>query len=148
MNYICAEDSEAGNPRQASAVKMFELTASISLDPAEANSGDEVTLKARDFGGALTSISLGPDKTWTPTADATDTGYFPIKEITNNNKDYTFDVPGGLSGVIQVSAKRDKTRKTANLTITPSSLTLNQTEVAPNESIIISGSGFSDGKTY
>ena len=144
VNYICAEDSEAGNPRQASAVKPFDLTASISLDPAEANSGDEVTLKARDFGGALTSISLGPDNTWTPTADATDTGYFPIKEITNNNKDYTFDVPGGLSGVIQVSAKRDSTRKTANLTITPSSLTLNQTEVAPNQSIIISGSGFSD----
>ena len=147
MNYICAEDSEAGDPRQASAVKTFDLTASISLDSTEADSGDEVTLKARDFGGALTSISLGPDKTWTPTADATDTGYFPIKEITNNNMDYTFDVPGGLSGVIQVSAKRDSTRKTANLTITPSSLTLNQTEVAPNESIVISGSGFSDGAT-
>ena len=143
VNYICAEDSEAGNPRQASAVKTFDLTASISLDPAEADSGDEVTLKARDFGGALTSISLGPDKTWTPTADATDTGYFPIKEITDN-KDYTFDVPGGLSGVIQVSAKRDSTRKTANLTITPSSLELSKTEVAPNESIIITGSGFNE----
>ena len=33
MNYICAEDAEAGNPRQASAVKVFDLTASISLDP-------------------------------------------------------------------------------------------------------------------
>ena len=68
VNYICAEDTEAGNPRQASAVKMFDLTASISLDPAEANSGDEVTLKARDFGGELDSISLGPDKTWTDDA--------------------------------------------------------------------------------
>ena len=140
MNYICAEDSEAGNPRQASAVKTFDLTASISLDPTEADSGEEVTLKARDFGGALTSISLGPDKTWT--ADATDTDAFSVDKDDN---DYTFDVPGGLSGVIQVSAKRGSTRKTANLTITPSSLTLNQTEVAPNQSIIISGSGFNDG---
>ena len=60
VNYICAEDSEAGNPRAASAVKMFDLTASISLDPAEANSGDEVTLKARDFGGALDFHKPGP----------------------------------------------------------------------------------------
>ena len=140
VNFICAEDSEAGNPRQANAVKVFDLTASISLDPTEADSGDEVTLKARDFGGALTSISLGPKKTWT--ADDTDTDAFSIKEIDGN--DYTFEVPGGLSGVIQVDAIRGKTRKTANLTITPSSLTLNQTEVAPNQSIIISGSGFSE----
>ena len=142
VNYVCAKDSEAGNPRQASAVKTFDLTASISLDPTEADSGDEVTLKARDFGGPLTSISLGPDKTWT--MDITVPNGFPIKEITNNNMDYTFDVPGGLSGVIQVDAKRGSTRKTASLTITPSSLTLNQTEVAPNQSIIISGSGFND----
>ena len=139
VNYICAEDSEAGDPRKASAVKPFKLTASISLDPAEADSGEEVTLKARDFGGALTEISLGPDQTWT--ADDTDTDDFSVKKEDN---DYTFEVPGGLSGVIQVAAKRDSTRKTADLTITPSSLTLNQTEVAPNQSIIISGSGFSE----
>ena len=65
-----------------------------------------------------------------------------INDIEDN--DYTFKVPGGLSGVIQVAAKRGSTRKTADLTITPSSLTLNQTEVAPNQSIIISGSGFSE----
>ena len=140
VNYICAEDSEAGAPRPASAVKLFKLTASISLDPAQANSGDEVTLKARDFGGALTQISLGPDKTWT--SDASVTNDFEIKTIEGD--DYTFEVPGGLSGVVQVAAKRDTTRKTADLTVTPSSLTLSETEVAPNQSIIISGSGFSE----
>ena len=139
VNYICAVDSEAGNPRQASAVKTFDLTASISLDPTEADSGEEVTLKARDFGGELDSISLGPDKTWT--ADTTDTNAFSVEKDGN---DYTFDVPGGLSGVIQVSAKRGSTRKTANLTITPSSLTLSKMEVAPNQAVVISGSGFSD----
>ena len=142
VNYICAEDTEAGNPRQASAVKTFELTASISLDPTQADSGDEVTLKARDFGGALDSISLGPDKTWT--AVTTDTDAFSVKK---DDDDYTFDVPGGLSGVIQVDAKRGSTRKTANLTITPSSLTLSQTEVAPNQAVVISGSGFSERAT-
>ena len=64
--------------------------------------------------------------------------------VDKDEDDYTFEVPGGLSGVIQVAAKRGSTRKTADLTITPSSLTLNQTEVAPNQSIIISGSGFSE----
>ena len=73
--------------------------------------------------------------------DATDTDAFSIDK---DDDDYTFDVPGGLSGVIQVAAKRGSTRKTADLTITPSRLTLNQTEVAPNQSIIISGSGFSE----
>ena len=143
VNYICAEDSEAGNPREASAAKPFELTASISLDPVQANSGDEVTLKARDFGGPLTEISLGPDKTWT--AVTTDTDAFSIKTIESN--DYTFEVPGGLSGVVQVAAKRGTTRKTADLTVTPSSLTLSLSEVAPNQSIVISGSGFAE-KSY
>ena len=68
------------------------------------NSGDEVTLKARDFGGALTSISLGLCQDLDCGSHG-DTNDFEIKEIDGN--DYTFDMPGGLSGVIQVDAIRD-----------------------------------------
>ena len=53
-------------------------------------------------------------------------------------------MPGGLSGVVQVSFKQGGDTKRGTITVDPSSLTLNQTEVAPNQSIIISGSGFSE----
>ena len=141
VNYICAEDSEAGAPRQAMAVKVFDMTASVSIDPTSAASGEEVTLKARDFGGPLDSISLGADATWyaDSRADA-----FTVKEI--DGDDYIFDLPGGLSKSIQVAVKRGSTRKTTTLSVTPSSLTLSSTEVVPNETIIISGKGFSEDK--
>ena len=141
MNYICAEDSEAGNPRPASAVKVFDMTATVTIDPTSAASGEEVTLKARDFGGPLDSISLGADATWyaDSRADA-----FTVKEI--DGDDYIFDLPGGLSKSIQVAVKRGSTRKTTTLSVTPSSLTLSSTEVVPNETIIISGKGFSEDK--
>ena len=141
VNFICAVDSEAGDPRLAMAVKTFDLTASVSIDPTSAASGEEVTLKARDFGGALTEISLGADKTWTNDGDNTNDA-FRVKEIDGN--DYIFDLPGGLSKSIQVAAKRGSTRKTTSLSVTPSSLSLSSTEVVPNETIIISGKGFSE----
>ena len=146
VNYICAVDSEAGDPRLAMAVKTFDLTASVSIDPTSAASGEEVTLKARDFGGPLTEISLGADHTWTN--NDVDDDHFKVKEI--DKDDYTFDLPGGLSKSIQVAAKRvvdgKTTRKTTSLSVTPSSLSLSSTEVVPNETIIISGKGFSEDK--
>ena len=143
VNYICAEDSEAGAPRQAMAVKVFDMTASVSIDPTSAASGEEVTLKARDFGGPLDSISLGADDTWTNDSDNTNDD-FAVKEI--DGDDYIFDLPGGLSKSIQIAVKRGSTRKTTTLSVTPSSLTLSSTEVVPNETIIVSGKGFSEDK--
>ena len=140
VNYICAADSEAGNPRLASAVKKFIMEASVSISPATASYGDEVTLKPRDFGGDLDSISLGATCTWTAAA-GNDDCFTP----TRDGSDYVFDLPGGLDEQIQVAAKRGTTRKTATLTVGASNLSLSKSEVAPNESIVISGNGFNNG---
>ena len=145
VNYICAEDSEAGDPREAMAVKVFDMTATVTISPTSAASGEEVTLKARDFGGALSEISLGADATWTNDGDNTNDA-FAVKEI--DGDDYIFDLPGGLGKSIQVAAKGPdgKPRKTTTLSVMPSSLTLSNAEVVPNETIIISGKGFSEDK--
>ena len=144
VNWLCAVDSEAGNPRMASAVKAFELTPTVSVDPESGSYGDEITLKARDFGGKLTQISLGPNNVWR--ADGTcpedKTCNFDVDEDDN---DYTFELPGGLDSRIQVAAigpEPDKTRKTATLTVEPSSLDLSLDAAVANDSIIIEGRGF------
>lgn len=138
VNWLCAVDSEAGAARMADAVKGFELTATVTVDPTSGSYGDEITLKARDFGGALDSIDLGPSHTWTNDGDNSNDDF--SVEIDSN--DYIFDLPGGLDSRIQVAAERGSTRKTTTLTVEPSSLKLSQTSVVANDSIIIEGRGF------
>ena len=145
VNYLCAADSEAGNPRFASAVKVFELTPIISVDPTSGSYGDEITLKARDFGGQLSEISLGPTHMWTNDGVAND--HFSVSIHSN---DYKFKLPGGLDEQIQVAAKGPApkhTRKTTTLTVEPSHLKLSKSEVVANDSIIIEGRGFDDEAT-
>ncbi len=144
VNYICAADSEAGNPRFASAVKEFELEASVSVSPTSASYGDEITLKPRDFGGDLSEISLGATCTWTAASGDTDC-FTP----TRDGSDYVFDLPGGLDASIQIAVKGPggSPRKTTSLSVEASTLKLSQSEVAPNASVIISGSGFTENST-
>ena len=144
VNYICAADAESGNPRFASEVKVFELEPSVTVSPASASYGDEITLKPRDFGGSLTQISLGPNHVWNsdgscPAGATCD--FTPERD----GSDYVFDLPGDLDVQIQIAVKGpapDNTRKTTTLGVVASGLKLSKTEVAPNESVIISGSGF------
>ena len=133
VNYICAADNESPSNRLASAVKVFDVTPSLTISPDSVSSGEEVTLKPRDFEDATAeeplAVSLNGGTAFVPKADGSD---------------YVFDMPGGLSGVVQVSFKQGGDTKRGTITVDPSSLTLNQTEVAPNQSIIISGIGFSE----
>ena len=133
VNYICAADNESPSNRLASAVKVFDVTPSLTISPDSVSSGEEVTLKPRDFEDATAeeplAVSLNGGTAFVPKADGSD---------------YVFDMPGGLSGMVQVSFKQGGDTKRGTITVDPSSLTLNQTEVAPNQSIIISGSGFSE----
>ena len=143
VNYICAKDDESdGGNRYASAVKPFKLTDSLTISPDAASPGDEVTLKPRDFvSDNLVSVNLGGQAT----LDCCDRGD-PVQE---DGSDYVFDMPGGLpSGMLRITVEYDDGAKaTASITVDPSNLELSETEVAPNQSIIISGSGFSEGKT-
>ena len=148
VNYICARDDDAPDNRTADAVKTFDMTPSLSVSPDSANSGEEVTLKPRDFDGDVITVSL--DGTETATFDGstdppTTTGDFTLMK--DGTSDYTFDMPGGLSGTVQVSFNQGDDTKRTTIVVDPSNLELSKAEVAPNETVIISGSGFSEGKT-
>ena len=129
VNYICATDNEAPANRVSSAAKMFDLTPSITVSPSEVSSGDEVTLKPRDFEDGTASVSLNGEK---------------IPTLEMEDPDYVFDMPGGVSGVVQISFTQGEDTKRTTITVNPSKLELSKTEVAPNESIIITGSGFNE----
>ena len=139
MNYICAADNESPLNRLASAVKVFDVTPSLTISPDSVSSGEEVTLKPRDFSSGIIEVSLDGDEDATYPA-ATDDDF----EIEKDDSDYVFNMPGSLSGVVQVSFKQGGDTKRGTITVDPSNLKLSKAEVAPNETIIISGSGFSE----
>jgi len=163
VNHICAVDSEAGNPRFSSDIDTFDLEPSVSVSPDSANFGDEITVKPRDFMEDITSITLGPRHSWLASESDSHghckTGYdageeradktirFCLNEI--DGSDFIFDLPGGLDERIQIAVtdadgdyKGDTKR--IYMGVVASSLELSQAEVAPNASIIISGSGFTE----
>ena len=142
VNYICAADSEAGSPRMASAVKVFDLEPSVTVSPDSANFGDEVTVKPRDFTDAISSITLGTSCAWTAAGGDTDC-FTPERD----GSDFVFDLPGGLDERIQIAVTDGNDTKRIYMGVVPSSLSLSQTEVAPNASIIISGSGFTENSS-
>ena len=144
VNYICARDDDAPKNRTADAVKTFDMTPSLSVSPDSANSGEEVTLKPRDFDGGVVTVSLDGKETATfdgSTDPPTTGGDFTLMK---DGSDYTFDMPGGLSGTVQVSFNQGDVTKRTTIAVDPSNLDLSKAEVAPNETIIISGSGFSE----
>ena len=146
VNWICAKDSESdGGNRYSSDVDGFEVKDSLSITPEAVASGEEVTLKPRDFmsSATLKYVYLGgtePENTLMyGGSDA------PVQA---DGSDYVFDMPGGYSGSLRITVLYgDGASATATITVEPSSLTLSITEVAPNQSIVISGSGFSE-KSY
>lgn len=142
-NYICVRDDNAPTRRISSAAKQFELQHSIAAEPADVASGEEVTVKLRDYpsGATVTSISLDGKRTLTPGSSATTTTF------ERDGSDLTFEMPGGVSGTVEISVTAEgASNKDTTITVNPSSLDLSQTEVAPNASVIISGSGFNEGK--
>ena len=146
VNWICAKDSESdGGNRYSSDVDGFEVKDSLSITPEAIASGEEVTLKPRDFmsSATLKYVYLGgtePENTLMyGGSDA------PVQA---DGSDYVFDMPGGYSGSLRITVEySDGAKASETITVEPSSLTLSITEVAPNQSIVISGSGFSE-KSY
>ena len=62
VNYICAADNKSPSNRLASAVKMFDVTPSLTISPDSVSSGEEVTLKPRDFNSGIIEVSLDGDR--------------------------------------------------------------------------------------
>ena len=101
----------------------------------------------RDFSafskaGDVTEVSLAGDKRWMSSNDDEDND-FDVK-VSHDDKELTFEMPGGVSGSVEISITVADTKKQATITVNPSTLTLSKSEVAPNQSIVISGSGFSE----
>ena len=142
-NYICIRDDNAPDRRLSSDVDPFELQHSIAVEPSEVASGEEVTVKLRDYKKpyTVTNVSLDGKKN-------SDAGNFDISPNNGgtNPTEVTFDMPGGVSGTVEVAVETDgPSDKSTNITVNPASLSLSTSEVAPNASIIISGSGFNEG---
>ena len=136
-NYICIRDDNSPERRMSASAKAFDLQHSIDVSPDSVVSGEEVTIKLRDYpsGYVVTNVSLDGKKN-------SNEGHFDIDQ---DGSELTFEMPGGVSGTVEVAiVATGASNKTDTITVDPSSLTLNQTEVAPNQSIIISGSGFSE----
>ena len=145
VNHICAADAEAGATRYSSDIDTFDLEPSVTVSPDSASFGDEVTVKPRDFMRDISMITLGPTCSWT--TDGGDDNCFSTSKDKDGN--YEFELPGGLDERIQIAVtdadgdyKGDTKR--IYMGVVASSLDLSQTEVAPNASIIISGSGFTE----
>ncbi len=146
VNWICAKDSESdGGNRYSSDVDGFEVKDSLSITPEAVASGEEVTLKPRDFmsSATLEYVYLGGTG-----EDDTLMCCGSDDPVQADGSDYVFDMPGGYSGSLRITVQySDGAKASATITVEPSSLTLSLTEVAPNQSIVISGSGFSE-KSY
>ena len=144
-NYICMVDDNSPTKRMTT-VEQFEMEASVAASPAEVNSGDEVTVAIRDFedfdsADDVKSVELAGEKVWTSASGDTDN--FVVR-VDVNDKELTFDMPGGVSGSVEINVKVGDTSKQTSITVNPSGLVLSKAEVAPNESIVITGSGFSE----
>ncbi len=142
VNHICAADFEAGNPRFSSDIDTFDLEASVTVSPDSANFGDEVTVKPRDFVDPISSITLGQTCAWTAASDDDD-----CFDVERDGSDFVFDLPGGLDERIQIAVTDGDQTKRIYMGVVASTLELSQTEVAPNASIIISGSGFTENSS-
>lgn len=151
VNYICAADFEADKPRFAREVKSFDLEGSLTVSPASASYGDEITLKPRDT-GAVTQINVGPRHVWNSDGSCpTDSRKICMdkNDIVKEDSDYVFDLPGGLDERVQIAVIAAAGTERVYLNVEASSLRLSQSEVAPNASVIISGSGFTeDARIY
>ena len=163
-NYICIRDDNSPTRRLSIDTDPFDLQHSIAVEPADAVSGEEVTIKLRDYpkGYQVERVVLDGKKFWyrvdpvdDPSTTNVNEGRSDDFDVSPNGSELTFEMPGGVSSDVEVSViatvpdgddddtDRDSiSSKQATITVNPSSLDLSQSEVAPNASIIISGSGF------
>ena len=136
-NYICIRDDNSPERRMSASAEAFDLQHSIDVSPDSVVSGEEVTIKLRDYpsGYVVTNVSLDGKKN-------SDEGDFDIDQ---DGSELTFEMPGGVSGTVEVAiVATGASNKTDTITVNPANLKLSETGVVPNEVIIISGSGFNE----
>ena len=133
VNWICMVDGEGR--WSTNDAEDFSLDPSIRVSPKTANVGDTVTLFAQDFpSGAAAAAAAEPIELAGQEISST-SGNIGA----DGSGTATFVVPGWAEGTLRVDAWGENTK----LTVIGSSLNISKSEALPNESLTISGDGFS-----
>ena len=146
VNQICMVD---GENRYSSDIDDFNLEPSIRVVPRSVSSGDTVNVFAQDFpgGGGFTELKLAGQVVNMSSATVNAVAV-RATSLTDGSGTATFDVPGSvggkpLQGTVRIDAKWGGTSKNSTITVAGSELTASVSDVLPNETITISGNGYS-----
>ena len=140
-NHICMADGEGRKSKTD--VEDFNLEASIKVVPSSVTTGDTVNVFAQDYqnqGQGFTQLKVAGE-------------VIPVSFIQSSriigmdgSGSVTFEVPGGLEGVLRVDAQwgmdPNDVSKNSKITIAGADLNASKTDVRPNDTITITGSGF------
>ena len=145
-NYICMVDGEGR--MSDTDVEDFKLEPSIKVVPSSVNSGDTVNVFAQDFPagtGGFVELKIGGMRLW-EVVDTDDTpnvvDVSPSSIRTDGSGEVTFEVPGGLEGVLRIDAKWGSVNEDSKITIAGGDLSVSKTDALPNDTITITGNGF------
>ena len=134
VNYICMVDGEGR--MSDTDVEDFKLEPSIKVVPSEVSSGDTVNVFAQDFPagtGGFVELKI---------AGQVISGVVGSSIRMDGSGEATFEVPGGLEGVLRIDAKWGSVNEDSKITITGGDLSVSKTDALPNETITITGNGF------
>ena len=134
VNYMCMVDGEGRASHRD--VEDFKLEPSIKVVPSSVASGDTVNVFAQDFPagtGGFVELKI---------AGQVISGVTGSSIRMDGSGEATFDVPGGLEGVLRIDAKWGSVNEDSKITITGGDLSVSKTDALPNETITITGNGF------
>ncbi len=134
VNYICMVDGEGR--ASSTDVEDFKLEPSIKVVPSSVASGDTVNVFAQDFSagtGGFVELKI---------AGQVISGVVGSSIRQDGSGEATFDVPGGLEGVLRIDAKWGDVNEDSKITITGGDLSVSKTDALPNETLTITGNGF------
>ena len=133
-NHICMVDGEGR--MSDTDVEDFKLEPSIRVVPDSVNSGDTVNVFAQDYPyGTGSFVELKIAGQMIPVDNSSSIRMDGSGEV-------TFEVPGGLEGVLRIDAKWGDVNEDSKITIAGGDLTVSKTDALPNETITITGNGF------
>ena len=135
VNYMCMVDGEGRASHRD--VEDFNLQPSIKVVPSSVASGDTVNVFAQDFphGANMGFVEVKIAGQVIP--DVTGSSI-----RMDGSGEATFDVPGGLEGVLRIDAKWGSVNEDSKITITGGDLSVSKTDALPNETITVTGNGF------
>ena len=134
VNYICMVDGE--NRQSDTDVEDFLLEPSIKVVPNNVSAGDVVNVFAQDYpnvGNSFAELKIAGKPISVDNSSS-------IRR--DGSGEVTFEVPGGLEGVLRIDAKWGDVNKDSKITITGGDLSVSKTDALPNDTITITGNGF------